>query len=535
MKIFISRNGQQFGPCSVEEAQQLIQRGQLSPDDLACAEGGTQWVPLASLLPPPAAFVQPVSISSGGGTRKVVTILAICLGLFLFLAGGSVAIYYFVWKKPKGEASPMAISPSILNPNVSGKISNEETRARQRLLWVQQRHLWIELINSIQSTLDGSDGKILILTNPNELMPKGANEVNQINAGKVAEADTAVWLQSLTMTKPEASSGGGGEGGFGGEPGGGGIGMGGLGGGAKKDEIISVIYLKLMAKNVLADAPNGQKVRIRETLNREFAAMMAKQFRRNELFSDDETLTKVDGHILMKEIDGTRWFEFVIQLSLKDPIVMKDKEETEFGKLGPYLHQLMPKDTVAPMAGNDFTTHIVSVVKQLNEYAAEKRVRLPRDPRSKSDVQFPYYFTFFEVITKEHGVSEDKVPELQVQLEDVETIINILLRSRVQSIESIQRNPVTKEDVGATRPNDYLHERQKYTNSVAVIRPYRIKFRCLSGGIAKSLSGFPSEDLFYVVRKFEVRQAGAASGGMGGGELGGFGGAPGGGVAKARA
>ena len=195
-----------------------------------------------------------------------------------------------------------------------------------------------------------------------------------------------------------------------------------------------------------------------------------------------------------------------------------------------------------PMAGNDFTTHIVSVIKQLNKAAVEQRVGLPRDPRSKSDVQFPYYFTFFEVITKEHGVSEDKVAELQVQLEDVETIINILLKSRVQSIESIQRNPVTKEDDTATRPNDYLKERQKYTNSVAVVRPYRIKFRCLSGGIAESLSGFASEDLFYVVRKFEVRQAGANSaasggmggmggmggeGGMGGGAPGGFGGAPG--------
>jgi hypothetical protein len=183
-----------------------------------------------------------------------------------------------------------------------------------------------------------------------------------------------------------------------------------------------------------------------------------------------------------------------------------------------------------PMAGNDFTTHMVSVIKQLNKAAKEQRVGLPRDPGSKSDVQFPYYFTFFEVITKEHGVSEDKVAELQVQLEDVETIINILLRSRVQSIESIQRNPVTKEDVGATRPNDYLRDRQKHTNSVAVVRPYRIKFRCLSGGIAKSLSGFAREDLFYVVRKFEVKQAGAnsaASGGMGG--EGGFGGAPGGG------
>ena len=115
------------------------------------------------------------------------------------------------------------------------------------------------------------------------------------------------------------------EGGMGGMVGGAGE-PGGEGGGAKQDESIGVIYLKLMAKNVLADAPNGLKVRTRETLNREFATMMAKQFRRNALFSDDETLTKVDGQILMKEIDGTRWFEFVIQLTLKDSIVMKDKE-----------------------------------------------------------------------------------------------------------------------------------------------------------------------------------------------------------------
>jgi hypothetical protein len=66
-------------------------------------------------------------------------------------------------------------------------------------------------------------------------------------------------------------------------------------------------------------------VRTRETLNREFAQMMAEQFQNNEMFSDDATLTKVDGRIAMKEIDGTRWFEFVIQLTLKYPIVMKDK------------------------------------------------------------------------------------------------------------------------------------------------------------------------------------------------------------------
>jgi hypothetical protein len=233
--------------------------------------------------------------------------------------------------------------------DVEDKLHDRKGKAKKMERILRSRFYWIELVNSIQSTLDGSDGKILILSNPNELVPKGTNEVNQVNAEKVAEADAAVWLQSLTMTKSAASSGGQ-QGGFGGEPGGGGMGEGGMGGmseggmggmseggmgegepggaggGAKKAETIGVIYLKLMAKNVLADAPNGEKVRTRETLNREFASMIAKQFRRNELFSDDEALTKVAGQISMKEIHGILWFEFVIQLTLKDPIVMKDEE-----------------------------------------------------------------------------------------------------------------------------------------------------------------------------------------------------------------
>ncbi len=294
------------------------------------------------------------------GPYAIATIF--CAGLILYVSG---AAHRSIAAKHKEGAEKMEQGLGDFEKtankitDVEGKLFDRKGKAKKMERILRSRFYWIELVNSIQSTLDGSDGKILILTNPNELMPKGTNEVNQINAEKIAEADTAVWLQTLTMTKPAASSGGeqggfggepgggggfggepGGGGGFGGEPGGGGGmsegGMGGMGGGAgepggegggaKQDESIGVIYLKLMAKNVLADAPNGQKVRTRETLNREFATMMAKQFRRNELFSDDETLTKVDGQILMKEIDGTRWFEFVIQLTLKDSIVMKDKE-----------------------------------------------------------------------------------------------------------------------------------------------------------------------------------------------------------------
>ncbi|MBC8325186.1 MAG: pilus assembly protein PilM, partial [Verrucomicrobia subdivision 3 bacterium] len=291
------------------------------------------------------------------GPYAIATIF--CAGLILYVSG---AAHRSISAKNEGGIKKMEqglgdfekIATQITD--VEGQLFDRKGKAEKMERILRSRFYWIELVNSIQGTLSDSDGKILILTNPNKLMPKGTNVVNQINAEKVAEADTAVWLQSLTITKPAGGSGGKQGGGFGsgeemggggGIPsGGGGMGEGGMGGGmegmggmggmgegnpgegsgeASKDKPVEVIYLKLMAKNVLADAANGEKVRTRETLNREFAQMMAEQFQNNEMFSDDATRTKVEGKIAMKEIDGTRWFEFVIQLTLKDPIVMKDK------------------------------------------------------------------------------------------------------------------------------------------------------------------------------------------------------------------
>ena len=195
----------------------------------------------------------------------------------------------------------------------------------------------------------------------------------------------------------------------------------------------------------------------------------------------------------------------------------------------------------------EFKRHLASVIRQLSLKAKERGVELLRDPTNKSVWKdLDYFFTFYEVMTKKHGVPENMMGELQIQLKDVEAIINIVLDSRVQSLELLQRNPVTGLDFSAQSKRDYIsvQDRNNYTNSVAVIRPYRIKFHCLSEGIANVLSGLAKEDLFYVVRKLEVTQAkasgaggaggmggmgGMGMGGMGMGEAGGMGG-PGGGM-----
>ncbi len=45
MKIYISRDGQQFGPYSLEQAKQYLREGNLKQTDLACHDG-QNWIPL---------------------------------------------------------------------------------------------------------------------------------------------------------------------------------------------------------------------------------------------------------------------------------------------------------------------------------------------------------------------------------------------------------------------------------------------------------------------------------------------------------
>ena len=80
-------------------------------------------------------------------------------------------------------------------------------------------------------------------------------------------------------------------------------------------------------------------------------------------------------------------------------------------------------------------------------------------------------------------------------MEDIKNICEVLFNSRIQSIEQLQRTRVTTEDRKALANPNYLDTRQSYTNSISVVRPYRIKFRCLSNGI-KDLSGLPNRILF---------------------------------------
>src|SRR5437773_104294 len=53
MKIYLNQNNQKLGPYSQEEARNLVYSGDVPRSVPACYEGGSDWVPLDSLLTPP--------------------------------------------------------------------------------------------------------------------------------------------------------------------------------------------------------------------------------------------------------------------------------------------------------------------------------------------------------------------------------------------------------------------------------------------------------------------------------------------------
>ena len=66
MQIFIARDGQQTGPFSLEQVQQMLTAGGASGEDLAWYEGAPEWMPLSQVpgvtgnAPPPTPKLQPI-------------------------------------------------------------------------------------------------------------------------------------------------------------------------------------------------------------------------------------------------------------------------------------------------------------------------------------------------------------------------------------------------------------------------------------------------------------------------------------------
>tara|TARA_B100000427_G_scaffold115200_1_gene95688 strand:- start:18 stop:1142 length:1125 start_codon:yes stop_codon:yes gene_type:complete len=190
----------------------------------------------------------------------------------------------------------------------------------------------------------------------------------------------------------------------------------------------------------------------------------------------------------------------------------------EYDRFTSQAGKVFTDNPLPAMSSNEFLNYLTQTIVLLNRKATNNLVKVPNDLSKRADIN--YSFTFAPLMDVVE-ITTDKIPELQIQLEDVKQITDVLFQSRIQSLELLQRKPVTEEDRRAAMTSNYLNTREIYTNSISVVRPYKVKFRCLSDGIAKTLSGFAKTKTFYVVRTMEVTPAGESSSttvaGMGGG------------------
>ena len=87
-QYFIARGGEQAGPYTLEQIQQMQAAGQLLPSDMAWTEGQADWLPLSQIAgdsppsdPPPPSPTEEVQITS-----KSTLVVRITLGIFLVAA-----------------------------------------------------------------------------------------------------------------------------------------------------------------------------------------------------------------------------------------------------------------------------------------------------------------------------------------------------------------------------------------------------------------------------------------------------------------
>ncbi len=139
-----------------------------------------------------------------------------------------------------------------------------------------------------------------------------------------------------------------------------------------------------------------------------------------------------------------------------------------------------------------FGIHLAQTLNELKTAAADARVTYPTNH---------FEFSFYEH-KGETQFLPYVVPPLIEQLYDIKTISTVLIQSRVAAIEQIERVSVSpKETKGAPT---YLMDLGVYTNSVAVVAPYRFTVRGLSGALSRALVGLGSAPGFCVVKTVEV-------------------------------
>jgi hypothetical protein len=147
---------------------------------------------------------------------------------------------------------------------------------------------------------------------------------------------------------------------------------------------------------------------------------------------------------------------------------------------------------------SQFSAALRETINQLSREAAGVSVQLPPD----------FKFSFSQqlrLLTFAPGSLEP----LAVQLGEVKALCDVLIKAKVNSLDSIQRSRVSPDDEAGPQ-TDYI-PLASTTNDLAVVSPYQITFRSFSHEIAQVLAGFANSPRGFIVRGINVEPAPATA------------------------
>lgn len=141
--------------------------------------------------------------------------------------------------------------------------------------------------------------------------------------------------------------------------------------------------------------------------------------------------------------------------------------------------------------------------------------RLEREAKASSVIIPTNNFNFTFGVQKgllQYDLSS--IPILAAQLNDIEALCGILYTSRVYSVVSLKRSPVSTNDnagLNGQHAGDYLSTRKITTNDTvkAVTAPYEATFRCATRELASVLDGLARSTNGFIVKWIRVQQTDA--------------------------
>jgi hypothetical protein len=95
MQMFINKNGQQLGPFDEAKVAEMLQSGQLSPNDFGIKQGESSWSKLENLFPANAIPIKVEANFVGNQISKLNWILFYLVSFFAFVSGITVLFFLF--------------------------------------------------------------------------------------------------------------------------------------------------------------------------------------------------------------------------------------------------------------------------------------------------------------------------------------------------------------------------------------------------------------------------------------------------------